>query len=74
MVDVARLRHADHRVQEQIGLELLGGAQRQLDVSTVQRVAGLEGDDAPPPEAPEAFAQFGRGVPQLDVVVMGRQP
>ena len=45
VVDVARLRHADDRMDEQIGPFFFGGAERQLVVRAVHRVAGLEGDD-----------------------------
>ena len=45
VIDIARLGHADDRMDQQVGLELAGGAQRQLVVSAVHGVAGLEGDD-----------------------------
>ena len=45
VVDVARLGHADDRVDEQVGAFFLRGAERELVVGAVHRVAGLEGDD-----------------------------
>ena len=45
VVDVARLGHADDRVDEQVRAFFLRGAERELVVRAVHRVAGLEGDD-----------------------------
>ena len=45
VVDVARLGHADDRMDEQVGFLFLRGAERELVVGAVHRVAGLEGDD-----------------------------
>ena len=42
MVDVPRLGHADHRMDQQVGLDLLGRSRRQLLVRAVHRVTGLE--------------------------------
>ena len=57
VVDVAGLGHADDRVDQQVRLRLAGGAEGQLLVRAVQRVAGLEGDDP----APAELAEVGRG-------------
>ena len=73
MVDVARLGHADDRVDEQVGFFFLGGAERELVVRAVHRVAGLEGDDLPPAALGELFAELGRRVAQRFVVVVQRQ-
>ena len=48
VVDVAGLGHADDRMDEEVGFDLLRGAEGELDVRAVHRVAGLEGDDAAP--------------------------
>ena len=48
MVDVARLGHADDRVDQQAAADLLGRPLGQLFVGPVQRVPGLEGDDPAP--------------------------
>ena len=48
MVHVARLGHADDRVDQQAAADLLGGPLGQLFVGPVQGVAGLEGDDPAP--------------------------
>ena len=62
VVDVAGLGHADRRVDQQVRLRLAGGAEGQLLVGAVQRVAGLEGDDAAPAELAEVGAELVRGV------------
>ena len=73
VVDVARLGHADDRVHEQVGFFFLGGAERELVVGAVHRVAGLEGDDLSPAALGELFAQLGRRVAERFVVVVQRQ-
>ena len=62
MVDVTGLGEADDRVDKDIGLALAGGADSELTVSTVHRVAGLEGDDLAPSELLEVCAELSRGV------------
>ena len=54
MVDIARLGHADDRMEEEVGLRLPRGAESQFLVGAVQRIARLEGDDLAP-------AHCGRG-------------
>ena len=70
VVDVARLRHPHHRVNQQVGLDLLRRAQRQLLVRPVHRVARLERNDARPPQLGELGPQLRRGVAQEPVVVV----
>ena len=73
MVDVAGLGHADHGLDQEVGLGRLGGAEGQLLVRAVHRVAGLEGDHAAPAQLPEPVAQLLRRVAQmLEIVVHGR--
>ena len=72
MIDVARLGHADDRVDQQAAADLLGGSLGQLFVSPVQRVAGLEGDDPAPAQRLEVLAQLGRRAAQLDEIVVRR--
>ena len=62
VVDVARLGHADDRVDEQVRAFFLRGAERELVVCAVHRVAGLEGDDLRPAALAELFAEFLRRV------------
>ena len=72
VVHVARLRHADDRVDEQIGLRLTRGAEGQFLMRAVQRVAGLEGDNARPPHLSKKGPQLVRCVATtLEVVVNG---
>ena len=73
MVDVARLGHADDRVNEEVRFDLLCGAERELDVRAVHRVAGLEGDDAAPAASGELFAELGRRRRRRLVVVVERE-
>ena len=72
MVDVAGLGHADDRVDQQVGLRLAGGAEGQLLMRAVQRVAGLEGDDPAPAELAEEGAQLVRRVAAAAEVVVHR--
>ena len=73
VVDVAGLGHADDRVDQQVRLAACGGAEGQLLVGAVQRVAGLEGDDPAPAELAEAVAQLLRRVAQMREVVVHRR-
>ena len=73
VVDVARLGQAHHRVDQQVGLGFLGGAEGQLLVGAVQRVAGLEGDDLAPAELAEIGAQLVRRVAAAAEIVMRRR-
>ena len=50
MVHVAGFRHADNRVDQQVGLCFLGGAEGQFLMRAVQRVAGLERHNLGPAE------------------------
>ena len=59
MIHVARFRHADERGWiSRLACAFAGGAEGQFLVRTVQRVAGLEGDDAAPAELAEIGAQL----------------
>ena len=58
MIHIARLGQADNRVDQQVGLGFLGGAERQFLMRTVQRVAGLEGHNLAPAHFAEIGAQF----------------
>ena len=70
MIDVARLGHAHDGVDQQVGLRLLGGAEGQFLMRAVQRVARLEGHDAPPAELAEQRAQLvGRVAPTAEIVM-----
>ncbi len=51
VVDVARLGHPDRGVDEEVGLDLASGSQRQLDMGAVHGVAGLERHDPLPARA-----------------------
>ncbi len=73
VVDVARLGHAHRRVDQEVGLDLAGRPQRQLDVRPVHGVAGLEGDHPVPGQLTKAGPQLGRAEAQRLVVVVGRQ-
>ncbi|MPL71146.1 hypothetical protein SDC9_16917 [bioreactor metagenome] len=73
VVDIAGLGEADHRVDQQVRLGFLRGAEGQLLVRAVQRVAGLEGDDLAPAELAEIGAQFVRRVATGLEIVMHRR-
>ena len=73
VVDVAGLRETHDRMDQQIGLHLFGGAERELEVRAMQRVARLEGDDLAPPQQREVLAQLRGRVPEIAVVVVQRR-
>ena len=60
VVDVARLGHADDRMDEQVGAFFFRGAERELVVGAVHWIARLEGDDFRPATLAEFFAELGR--------------
>jgi hypothetical protein len=73
VVDVARLGQPHHRVDEEVGLDLLGRPQGDLLVGPVHRVAGLEGDHLRPPQLVELRPDLGRCLAQgPEVVVQGQ--
>ena len=73
VIDVAGLRHADDGMDQQVRLDLLRRAERELLVRAVHRIARLERDDAAPAELLKAIAQLLRSVAQvLEIVVRWR--
>ena len=73
MIHVARLGHADHRVQQQRPIHFVSSALGQLFMDTVQRVAGLEGDDVGVTELGQAGARLCGRQAQVNEVVVFRQ-
>lgn len=61
VVDIARLGQADNGVDEHVGLLRTSSPDRQLTVSAVHGVSGLEGDDLLPAELVEVGSQFSGG-------------
>ena len=59
-------------MNQQVGLDFAGGAQREFLVRAVHRVAGLERDDLAPAELLEALANFGGRVAQVLEIVVRR--
>ena len=55
MVDVARLGQANNRVDQDVSLPCSGGTHRQLAMSAVHRVPGLECDDSRPSKFLEVY-------------------
>jgi hypothetical protein len=74
VIEVARLGHADHRLDDQVRLDLLGRPQRQLLVRAVHRVAGLERHHAPPAQPRELGPQLRGREPQRGEVVVRGEP
>ena len=73
VVDIAGPGRAHRRMNEQIGLGLLNGAQGQFLMGAVHRVASLEGDYPSPAQLDKAVAQFARRVaPLWEIVMRGR--
>ena len=73
VVDVAGLGHADDRLDQEVGLGGLGGAEGQLLVRAVHGIAGLERDHPAPAQLAEAVAQLLRRVAQMLEVVVHRR-
>jgi hypothetical protein len=61
-VDVSWPGHADHRVDEELGMRLAGRAHGQFQMRPVQRVSCLERDNAAPSLACERRSELGRSV------------
>jgi hypothetical protein len=59
VIDVTGLGETDDRLDEDVGLLGAGGADRQLTVSTVHGVSGLESNDLLPAELVEVSAELG---------------
>lgn len=62
VVDVTGLGQTNDRVDQDVGLALAGSADRQLTVSAVHGVAGLESDDLGPAKLVEVEADLSGGV------------
>ena len=70
VVHIARLGHADGGMNQEVGFDLLGGAESQFHVGAVHRVAGLESDDAPPSQAGKLGTQFrGRQTQAAEIIM-----
>ena len=72
IIDVARLGHADRGMDQQIRLDLLGGAHGQFDVRPMHGIARLEGHDFGPAHAAELGAQVGGSEAQRAEIIMRR--
>src|SRR5258706_1397102 len=57
-------------MNQQVGFNLLRGAEREFNVGAVHRIAGLEGDYLPPAHAGELRTHFGRSQSQITKVVV----
>ena len=73
VIHVARLRHPDHGVHQQVRLDLLGGPQGQLLMGTVHGVPRLKRHDLAPAHPAKLGSQLGRGVSQRPVIMVRRQ-
>src|SRR3954451_14465367 len=73
MVDIARLRHADDGMDEQVSSLFLRGTERKLVMRTVHRIAGLEGDDLRPASLAEFFTKLLRRAAERLVIVVDRE-
>lgn len=72
VIDIARLGHADDRMDQEVGFGVAGGAEGQFLMGTVKRVAGLEGHDLAPAHLAKEGAQFIRRVAATLEVIMHR--
>ena len=59
-------------MDQQVSLDLLGGAERQFHVGAVHRIARLKRDDAAPAHASKFRPQFGGSQTQAAKIVMRR--
>ena len=72
VIHVAGLGHAHDGMNQQIGFDLLGGAECQFHVRAMHRVACLEGDHFPPAHARKFCAHFGGRQTQVAKIVVRR--
>ena len=73
MIDVARLRHSDHRMQQQCSVNLFGSSDGHFFVNSMQRITRLKGDDVVITERQKTFADLcGRQSQVLKIVVAGQ--
>ena len=73
VIHVAGLGHADGGMNQKICLRLLGGAERQLNVSAVHGIARLERHHTAPALAGKLGAQFRRSVAEHAEIVVRRR-
>ncbi len=72
VIHIARLGHAYHGMNQQVGFDLLGGAECKLDVRAVHGIASLEGDHLSPADAGKLRADFGWSQAQVTKIIVGR--
>ena len=60
-------------MNEQVRLDLLGGAEREFLMGAVHGIARLEGNHAPPPQTGKLGTQFGWSQPQTFEVIVRRR-
>ena len=69
VINITRLGHANHGVDQQVGFHFACRAKSQFLVATVQRITGLEGDYFAPAKFAKAATEFrGRITQQFKVV------
>jgi hypothetical protein len=73
VIDITWLGETDDGVDEDVGLVLTSGSDGQFTMSSVHRVSGLESDDLSPRDLLEVSSEFGRGEPDVDIVVVLRR-
>ena len=71
--EIPRSADADDRVQENVRLRPLGGAQRDLPRQSMHGPGGVEGRHPPPTELVKQVTQILRCMAQILVVIMRRQ-
>lgn len=74
MVNVSWLGKTDDWMNEDIGLARTSSANRQLTMSAVHWVAGLESNDAGPAQFVEVKAELSRSVFKVSVLVHSKSP
>ena len=70
VIHIARLRHSDGRMNQQVRLDLFRGTHGQFNVCAVHGVAGLEGNRAGPSQAAEFCPDIRRSEAQRAKVVV----
>src|SRR6188508_43079 len=73
VIDVARLRHTDDRLNQQVRLDVFGRTERELLVRAMHRIARLERDDAAPAELLKAIAKLLGRIAQMFEIVVPRR-
>ena len=72
MIDITGFCHADNRMDQQVGLCLFGGAERQFLMRPMQRIASLKRNHFAPAKFAEIGPQFIWRIASAAKIIMHR--